>query len=149
MKECDILGGQNPLWPLLHIFRGGIRTPKPSFSTPMTINILTLNFYQPVDVPTVSTHWRQTRWEKKQMFRILRGSGHRLTNCRCVDLEAYGMLLLFCSRRSRLQQKMPATTVVRQLSRSWLAGIGQSILSSIGYRVHVCPEIRNELEQQQ
>jgi len=24
MKECDILGGQNILWPLLHIFRGQV-----------------------------------------------------------------------------------------------------------------------------
>jgi len=29
MKECDILRGQNTLWPFLHIFRGGSEPPYP------------------------------------------------------------------------------------------------------------------------
>jgi len=33
MKECDIFGGQNILWPLLHIFRGS--GPQPPGSTPL------------------------------------------------------------------------------------------------------------------
>jgi len=33
MKECDILGDQNMLWPLLHIFRGS-GPPTPPWSSP-------------------------------------------------------------------------------------------------------------------
>jgi len=34
MKECDILGGQNILWSLLHILRGS-RPPTSPGSTPL------------------------------------------------------------------------------------------------------------------
>ena len=37
MKECDILGGQNILWPLLHIFRGS-GPPNSPWSTPLITN---------------------------------------------------------------------------------------------------------------
>jgi len=36
MKECDI-GGQNILWPLIHIFFGGVRTPQPPWSAPLLL----------------------------------------------------------------------------------------------------------------
>jgi len=61
MKECDLLGVQNILWPLLHIFRGGGLGPPTPTSTPLAYCIIfctlttPLNYAVAVCRPTYTT----------------------------------------------------------------------------------------------